>query len=124
MITSDRKNFKRNDMNDFEMERKLAESGFTEKNIIHMRKIISRAEDTKKNHQTLLNDLNKRLRGGVFCVLLLLLILMVQFFCYGRDEIIISLFVVAFGLFVIYYITPLNLAWKAARFINVQEKGR
>lgn len=104
-------------MNDDEMEAKLLKNGFTEKNIKHMRKIISRDDEGKETFTTLLYDLKKRFYAGCFLVLVLLLPLLVMI-CTSSGDIKTHLIILIFGMVCVYYIIPLNLAWKSYRFLS------
>lgn len=110
-------------MTELEMENKLLDHGFTDKNIAHMRKIISRDETQTETYSTLLEDLKKRFWAGCFiCVILFTPLIFMMFNDYTSDEIFSYLVALIFGLFMTYYITPLNLAWKSYRYLSNKEE--
>ncbi|CQD42361.1 hypothetical protein [Yersinia mollaretii] len=109
-------------MTELEMEKKLLENGFTAKNIEHMRKIISRDEEQKETYSSLLKDLKKRFFGGclIFVILFTPLIIML-FNNYTTDELSSYIIALVFGLYITYYIVPVNLAWKSYRYLSKEE---
>ena len=108
-------------MNDLEMESNLLKNGFTEKNITHMRKIISRDDEGKETFTTLLYDLKKRFYAGCLLSLVLLTPLLIMIGT-SSDDIKIYLIVLIFGMICLYYIIPMNLAWKSYKFL-LKKKG-
>ncbi|WP_158784817.1 hypothetical protein [Pantoea sp. BAV 3049] len=97
-------------MNNIEMEKKLADEGFTSKEIAILKNLIERDATT---YQELLIDLRKRFIGGV-------IILAIVFLFYGsgflvRDD--TDYIAVAITLLVVFiatwYVAPLKLGAKA-----------
>ncbi|CNK29087.1 membrane protein [Yersinia aldovae] len=110
-------------MTESEMEKKLLDNGFTDKNIVHMRKIISRDNTQKETYSSLLKDLKKRFMGGcLICAILFIPLVTMIFNDYTSDEIFSYLVALIFGLYITYYITPLNLAWKSYRYLSNKEE--
>lgn len=102
-----------------EMENKLLNKGFTAKNIAHMRKIISRDDTQKETYSSLLIDLKKRFFAGcLICAILFTPLIFMMFNDYTSDEIFSYLVALIFGLFMTYYITPMNLVWKLYRYLS------
>ncbi|CNK16122.1 membrane protein [Yersinia mollaretii] len=109
-------------MTELEMEKKLLDNGFTVKNIEHMRKIISRDEEPKETYLSLLKELKKRFFGGcLICVILFTPLIIMLFNNYTTDELSSYIIALVFGLYVTYYITPMNLAWKSYRYLSKEE---
>ncbi|WP_336797307.1 hypothetical protein [Erwinia aphidicola] len=101
-------------MNDY--EKKLLENGFSEGDIGKLKSIIKRDEYQKDSLKSLVLDLSKRFWGGVICIAII-----ASVFAYGlykgHDESSVSYgIVLIIGLIIVYFVTPLNLAWKAHRF--------
>ncbi|CNI21293.1 membrane protein [Yersinia aldovae] len=110
-------------MTELEMEKNLLNNGFTAKNIVHMRKIISRDDMKKETYSSLLKDLKRRFFAGCFiCAILFTPLIFMMFNDYTSDEIFSYLIALAFGLYMTYYITPLNLAWKSYRYLSNNEE--
>lgn len=88
-----------------------------------MRKIISRDDKKKKTYSSLLIDLKKRFFAGCFiCAILFAPLIFMMFNDYTSDEIFSYLVALIFGLYMTYYITPLNLAWKSYRYLSNKEE--
>ncbi|ABS46978.1 MULTISPECIES: hypothetical protein [Yersinia pseudotuberculosis complex] len=110
-------------MTELEMEKKLLNNGFTAKNIAHMRKIISRDDKKKETYSSLLIELKKRFFAGcLICAILFTPLIFMMFNDYTSDEIFSYLVALIFGLYMTYYITPLNLAWKSYRYLSNKEE--
>lgn len=107
---------KRNDMNDSEMESILLKNGFTERNITHMLKIISRDDEGKETFTTLIYDLKKRFYAGCLLILVLLMPLLIMI-GNSSGDVKTYFMVLIFGMMCLYYIIPMNLAWKSYRFL-------
>ncbi|HEN3280922.1 TPA: hypothetical protein U5D21_002773 [Yersinia enterocolitica] len=108
-------------MTELEMENKLLDHGFTDKNIAHMRKIILRDETQTETYSTLLEDLKKRFWAGCFICAIFLTVMIVFILKYTVSEMSSYLIVMSFGLYATYYIIPMNLAWKAYRYLSKEE---
>ncbi|HDL8116139.1 TPA: hypothetical protein PXQ47_004211 [Yersinia enterocolitica] len=110
-------------MTESEMEKKLLDNGFTDKNIVHMRKIISRDDTQKETYSSLLKDLKKRFFAGcLICAILFIPFIIMMFNDYTSGELFSYLVVLIFGLYMTYYITPLNLSWKSYRYLSNKEE--
>lgn len=103
------------------MENKLLNKGFTAKNIAHMRKIISRDETQTETYSTLLEDLKKRFWAGCFICVIFLTVMIIFILKYSASEMSSYLIVMSFGLYVTYYLIPMNLAWKASKYLSKEE---
>ena len=103
-------------MNDSEMESILLKNGFTERNITHMRKIISRDDEGKETFTTLIYDLKKRFYAGCLLILVLLMPLLIMI-GNSSGDVKTYFMVLIFGMMCLYYIIPMNLAWKSYRFL-------
>jgi len=103
-------------MNDY--EQKLLENGFSEKDIGKLKSIIKRDKSQSDSLKSLVLDLSKRFWGGVICIAII-----ASVFAYGiykgHNESLISYgIVLIIGLIIVYFVIPLNLAWKAHCFIR------
>jgi cation transporter-like permease len=103
-------------MNDF--EQKLLENGFSAKNIGKLKSIINKDESKKDTLQSLVIDLSKRFWGGVIALVILALIGLNGIFNADSSNAIPYIIVLTFAFFVVYFVTPLNLAWKSYKFIR------
>ncbi|MDH0052832.1 hypothetical protein [Pantoea ananatis] len=103
-------------MNDF--EQKLLDNGFSAKNIGKLKSIINKDESKKDTLQSLVIDLSKRFWGGGIALVILALIGLNGIFNADSSNAIPYIIVLTFGFFVVYFVTPLNLAWKSYKFIR------
>ena len=106
-------------MNDQEVEKELLENGFTQNDINFMRKIISRGEDSEETLLMLTHTLKSRFHTGCFlCVVLITIFIAVLII---RDDIVVIsiyfLFTLIF-IFIVYYLTPMKLAYKSYKIIK------
>lgn len=107
-------------MNDY--EQKLLENGFYAKDIAKLKSIIKRDESQTESLKSLVLDLSKRFWGGVICIAII-----ASVFAYGiykrQNESLMSYGIVLIvGLVIVYFVTPLKLAWKAHRFMKQNNK--
>ncbi|MCH9271058.1 hypothetical protein [Pantoea ananatis] len=103
-------------MNDF--EQKLLDNGFSAKNIGKLKSIINKDESKKDTLQSLVIDLSKRFWGGVIALVILALIGLNGIFNADSSNAIPYIIVLTFAFFVVYFVTPLNLAWKSYKIIR------
>lgn len=103
-------------MNEFEQE--LHDNGFSAKDIGKLKSIIKKDESKKDTLQSLVIDLSKRFWGGVIALIILTLIGLDGIFNADASNAIPYIIVLTFAFFVVHFVTPLNLAWKANRFIR------
>ncbi|WP_158150818.1 hypothetical protein [Pantoea ananatis] len=103
-------------MNDF--EQKLLDNGFSAKNIGKLKSIINKDESKKDTLQSLVIDLSKRFWGGVISLVILALIGLNGIFNADSSNAIPYIIVLTFAFFVVYFVTPFNLAWKSYKFIR------
>ncbi|MFJ5376503.1 hypothetical protein ACIPSX_04005 [Pectobacterium sp. CHL-2024] len=106
-------------MNDQEIEKELLENGFTQNDINFMRKIISRGEDSEETLLMLTHTLKSRFHTGCFlCVVLVTIFIAVLII---RDDIVVISIYFLFTLifvFIVYYLTPMKLAYKSYEIIK------
>lgn len=103
-------------MNDY--EQRLFDNGFTAKDIGKLKSITKKDESKNDTLQSLVIELSKRFWGGVIVLVILMLI--------GLDGIINSdasnavsyVIVLTFAFLVVYFVTPLRLAWKSYKFVR------
>ncbi|WP_313699766.1 hypothetical protein [Pantoea sp.] len=103
-------------MNEFEQE--LYNNGFSAKDIGKLKSTIKKDESKKDTLQSLVIDLSKRLWGGVIVLVILKLIGLDGIFNADASSAIPYIIVLKFAFLVVYFMTPLNLSWKANRFIR------
>lgn len=103
-------------MNEFEQE--LYNNGFSAKDIGKLKSTIKKDESKKDTLQSLVIDLSKRLWGGVIVLVILKLIGLDGIFNADASSAIPYIIVLTFAFLVVYFLTPLNLSWKANRFIR------
>lgn len=103
-------------MNEFEQE--LYNNGFSAKDIGKLRSTIKKDESKKDTLQSLVIDLSKRFWGGVIALVILMLIGLGGVFNADASHAIPYIIVLTFAFLVVYFLTPLNLSWKANRFIR------
>lgn len=103
-------------MNEFEQE--LYNNGFSAKDIGKLKSIIKKDESKKDTLQSLVIDLSKRFWGGVIALVILMLIGLDGIFNGDASNAIPYIVVMTFAFLVVYFVTPLSLAWKAKKFIR------
>jgi len=101
-------------MNEFEKE--LFNHGFSAKEIGKLKSIIQKDESKKDTLQSLVIDLSKRFWGGVIALIILMLIGLDGIFNVEASDSIPYIVVLTFAFLVVYFVTPLNLAWKSYKF--------
>ncbi|MGC1053407.1 hypothetical protein WKH14_13895 [Pantoea agglomerans] len=101
-------------MNEFEKE--LFNHGFSAKEIGKLKSIIQKDESKKDTLQSLVIDLSKRFWGGVIALIILMLIVLDGIFNAEASDSIPYIVVLTFAFLVVYFVTPLNLAWKSYKF--------
>ncbi|KFX00225.1 hypothetical protein JV33_09280 [Pectobacterium carotovorum subsp. carotovorum] len=110
-------------MNDQETEKELLENGFTQGDVNFMRKIISRGENSEETLLMLTHTLKSRFHTGCFlCVVLITILITTLIIKY--DIIVISVYF-SFTLifvFLVYYITPMKLAYKSYSYLKRKSK--
>lgn len=110
-------------MNDQEIEKELLENGFTQGDINFMRKIISRGEDSEETLLMLTHTLKSRFHTGCFlCVVLITIFIAVLII---RDDIVVISIYFLFTLifvFIVYYLTPMKLAYKSYSYLKRKSK--
>ncbi|MCV9879142.1 hypothetical protein [Brenneria izbisi] len=112
-------------MNDQDVEKELLENGFTENDISHMRKIISRGGDSEETLQSLTHTLRARFHNGCFLFVIIITVFIINFiFNTPADliETLVYLFFMIFSLFIVYYIGPINLAYKSYSYLKGKDK--
>jgi len=99
-----------------EFEQELYNNGFSAKEIGKLKSIIKKDESKKDTLQSLVIDLSKRFWGGVIALIILMLIGLGGIFNADASNAIPYIVVLTFAFLVIYFVTPLNLAWKSYKF--------
>lgn len=101
-------------------EKDLLDNGFTSKQLSRLKEVLSRDENADETLSTLVDDLSKRFYGGMICLMLILvpLILLPVFYTYSL--LLYYLPVAVFGVIAVWYLIPLGLSWKAHKMM----KGR
>ncbi|WP_266154078.1 hypothetical protein [Enterobacter sp. HSTU-ASh6] len=101
-------------------EKDLLDNGFSSKQLSRLKEVLSRDENADETLSILVDDLSKRFYGGMICLLLILvpLILLPVFYTYSL--LLYYLPVAVFGVIAVWYLIPLGLSWKAHKMM----KGR
>lgn len=97
-------------------EKDLRGYGFTDKDIRMLDDILSRSARMNGSYKILMDELGKRFIRSAFCFSLVFFAFVFQVFKYGADGILFFMIVFLFSIALIYYMTPLNLAWKVFLF--------
>ena len=108
--------FRMNQMNEF--EQKLLQNGFSAKEIGKLKSIIQKDESKKDTLQSLVIDLSKRFWGGVIALIILMLIGLDGIFNAEASNAIPYIVVLTFAFLVVYFVTPMRLAWKSYKFVR------
>ncbi|WP_052272113.1 hypothetical protein [Pantoea sp. CFSAN033090] len=103
-------------MNEFEKE--LFNNGFSAKEIGKLKSIIKKDESKKDTLQSLVIDLSKRFWGGVIALIVLMLIGLDGIFNADASNAIPYIVVLTFAFLVVYFVTPMRLAWKSYKFVR------
>ncbi|PWC15201.1 hypothetical protein B4923_02690 [Brenneria roseae subsp. americana] len=112
-------------MNDQDMEKELLENGFTQNDITNMRKIISRSGDSEETLLMLTHSLKKTFYNGCFISIILISAFFINVIFNISDDVVvilIHLFFTVFPLFFVYYLGPMNLAYKSYFYLKNKEK--
>ncbi len=110
-------------MNNKEIEKELLANGFTQGDINFMRKIISRGENSEETLLMLTQTLKSRFHTGCFLCAVIITILIATLII-KNDIIVISVYF-SFTLifvFLVYYIIPMNLAYKSYSYLKRKSK--
>lgn len=108
--------FQDDEMNDF--EQKLLQNGFSAKDIRKLNEILNRDEKKSDTLQSLIQELSKRFWAGI-----ILMFFILSVFIYGiaeghKESLISYAIVLISGAAIVYFVIPMNLAWKAHRFVK------
>lgn len=99
------------------IENELREKGFSEKDLNRLKQVLSKPHNRGQTLSSLIIDLSKRFWGGIICMIVLAFVAVLGLFKDSSENAFAYLIVIAFGLIVVYFITPMNLAWKARKYI-------
>nr|DAQ93743.1 MAG TPA: hypothetical protein [Caudoviricetes sp.] len=99
-------------------EKNLLDNGFSSKQLSRLKEVLSRDENADETLSTLVDDLSKRFHGGMICLMLILvpLILLPVFYTYSL--LLYYLPVAVFGVIAVWYLIPLGLSWKAHKMMK------
>lgn len=99
-------------------EKDLLDNGFSSKQLSRLKEVLSRDENADETLSTLVDDLSKRFHGGMICLMLILvpLILLPVFYTYSL--LLYYLPVAVFGVIAVWYLIPLGLSWKAHKMMK------
>ncbi|MCM7885619.1 hypothetical protein [Enterobacter sichuanensis] len=99
-------------------EKDLLDNGFSSKQLSRLKELLSRDENADETLSTLVDDLSKRFYGGMICLMLILvpLILLPVFYTYSL--LLYYLPVAVFGVIAVWYLIPLGLSWKAHKMMK------
>lgn len=99
-------------------EKDLLDNGFSSKQLSRLKEVLSRDENADETLSILVDDLSKRFHGGMICLMLILvpLILLPVFYTYSL--LLYYLPVAVFGVIAVWYLIPLGLSWKAHKMMK------
>ncbi|KHN49521.1 hypothetical protein [Pectobacterium fontis] len=112
-------------MNDQDMEKELLENGFTQNDITKMRGIVSRSENSEETLLMLTHSLKKTFYNGCFISIILIASFIINaVFNISEDwvEILIHFTLTIFFLLPVYYLAPMNLAYKSYSYLKGKDK--
>lgn len=101
-------------------EKDLLDNGFSSKQLSRLKEVLSRGENAGETLSTIMDELSKRLYGGVVCLMLILAPLIFLPVFYTPSLLLYYLPVAAIGVIAVWYLIPLGLSWKAHKMM----KGR
>lgn len=101
-------------------EKDLLDNGFSSKQLSRLKEVLRRDENADETLSTLVNDLSKRFYGGMICLILILVPLILLPVFYTHSLLLYYLPVAVFGVIAVWYLIPLGLSWKAHKMM----KGR
>ncbi|MBA4823854.1 hypothetical protein OLZ33_21855 [Pantoea ananatis] len=98
-----------------EYEQNLLKNGFSVKDIRKLNEILTRDENKSDTLQSLVQELSKRFWAGIISMIIILSV-----FVYGiakghKESLISYAIVLIIGATIVYFVIPMNLAWKAHR---------
>ncbi|AEG95190.1 hypothetical protein [Klebsiella aerogenes] len=99
-------------------EKDLVDNGFSDKNISRLKEILSRQENSGESLTTLITDLRKRFYAGALCLALLFSLAIFALIFYPIAVGLSYIPAMIIGIAIIYYVIPLDLSWKAWRFVK------
>ncbi|MBN3122243.1 hypothetical protein [Pectobacterium brasiliense] len=112
-------------MNDQETEKELLENGFTQNDIAKMRDLISRGGNSEETLSMLTHSLKKAFFNGFFILAILISSFIINaIFNISNNgvEILIHFVLTLFFILPIYYLTPMNLAYKSYSYLKRKSK--
>lgn len=110
-------------MNDTQLEVKLRANGFSDKNIHFLKKRAQALDGEIKTLHTLLNELRNRFYTS--CAIAVMIFLIAGYATFGRDTGNGFWYFSSVFIFCVYIfsITPINIAWKATRFLCKEKRS-
>lgn len=93
-------------------ENDLREYGFTEKEIIRLREILTRPESKDESYCDLIDDLRQRFWGGVIGILIVLVLIIIWICNFEVNDFTYPV-VIIFTSIAVYKITPIPMALKS-----------
>ena len=97
-------------------EQRLLQKGFSAKDIARLNDILARDENKTDSLQSLIRELEKRFWAGVICIGLIMAVCIYGVISGQRESLISYGFVFLLGSAIVYFVIPMNLAWKACKF--------
>ncbi|EPW3925378.1 hypothetical protein ACWKNT_004602 [Enterobacter sichuanensis] len=99
-------------------EKDLLDNGFSSKQLSRLKEVLSRDENADETLSTLVDDLSKRFYGGMICLMLILVPLILLPVFYTHSLLLYYLPVAVFGVIAVWYLIPLGLSWKAHKMMK------
>ncbi|ASY78479.1 hypothetical protein BJK05_00065 [Pectobacterium polaris] len=113
-------------MNDQETEKELLDNGFTKNDIVKMKKLISRGGNSEETLSMLTHSLKKAFFNGFFILAIIIssfIINAIFNISSDRVEILVHFIFTIFFTLLIYYLTPMNLAYKSYAYLKKKGKA-
>ena len=99
------------------IERELKEQGFTDSDLRHLKKILSRVHNNQCTLSSLLIDLSKRFWAGILGMLAMIFLAILGAVYDSGENTYAYIIVIGFVMLLIYFMIPMKLAWKARKYV-------
>ncbi|WP_297200818.1 hypothetical protein [uncultured Pluralibacter sp.] len=104
-------------------EQRLLQKAFSAKDNARLNDILARDEKKTDSLQSLIRELEKRFWAGVICIGLIMAVCIYGMISGHRDSLISYGIVLLLGSAIVYFVIPMNLAWKACKFRRRNNDG-
>ncbi|MDG0800329.1 hypothetical protein [Pectobacterium polaris] len=113
-------------MNDQKTEKELLDNGFTKNDIVKMKKLISRGGNSEETLSMLTHSLKKAFFNGFFILAIIIssfIINAIFNISSDRVEILVHFIFTIFFTLLMYYLIPMNLAYKSYSYLKKKGKA-